>query len=210
MTKRASREIEFKWAVKSSKDFTVFLRHAKKLGARIGPAKKISITDTYLDSTQAAFSKKGIKTRVRCANQTWELTQKHMSALQKGLAKRRETTIRLPRFQSVIKAIHHVWGKFLKKSLAGEHVVTLFTIQNKRTVRKLKISKQTQAELCFDRAIISRGKKSFEFKEIELELKKGKFSDFAKFTTALTRSSGLKPAKISKVATSLKTFGLKR
>lgn len=204
MTKKYNHEIEFKWTVKSPKEFAVFLRHAKKLGAQIGAPQKIAISDTYLDSASGIFAKSGIKTRVRSANRKWELTQKHMSVLQNGLAKRKEKTIPLPDFNSPVKAIHHVWTKFLRKSLRGEHINALFTIQNQRVVRKLKISDTTKTEACFDQVKISRGRKTVSMKEIELEFLGGKLSEFKRFTTALTRSSGLRPAKISKVATAIR------
>ncbi len=209
MTKRDFREIEFKWSVKSAKEFAIFLHHAKKMGIRIGPAKKISIVDTYLDTRNGMFAKSGIKTRIRRANQKWELTQKRMSKLRRGLARRQEKTIRLPNFDSVIQTIQYASKEFLQEFLCGKHACVLFTIRNQRIARKLKITRKTSAELCFDQTVIKRGKKSVVLKEIELEFLKGRFSEFKKFISAITHSSSLKPAKISKVATALKTFGLK-
>ncbi len=200
-------EIEFKWQASSNADFERFLAHARCLGAKIGPSKKIRIRDLYLDTESRYFARTGLKCRLRRAGKDWQLTLKSFSGLKKGLAQRQEKEISLPRFKSRTLALRHVNG-LAASLLAGEPLRGLFEIRNCRTLRRLKLAYGAKAEASFDQVLISRHGQQVQMKEIEFEFLGGKLVCFKKFVHAITRSSGLQPQNKSKVATAISAFGL--
>lgn len=202
------QEIEFKWSIQSSKDFQIFLHHAKKIGACFKTPEKILIHDFYFDTKDRLFGKACISSRLRHIRGKWEITLKNSSQLKKGLATREEKTFYLPQKLSELQALEYGETKILKNILQGRPLQILFQIKNRRTMRKIIISKSTEAEVCFDQVEISRYKKIIQMKEIELEFMKGDIRKFLSFIQKITRVSGLKPAQTSKVKTAFKAFSL--
>ncbi|GEM_PF-897109 len=220
-------EIEFKWQASSNADFERFLAHAGQLGAKIGSVEKIRIRDLYLDTESRYFTQAGVKCRLRqagspCfrharralrarssqAGSKWQLTLKTFSRLKKGLAQRQEKEIPLPFFKSQAAALRYLNRRMAGALFSGQSLRGLFEIKNLRTVHRIKLGCGANTEASFDRVTIVKHEKKVLMREIELEFLGGKLPCFKKFTLKLTRSSGLRPQKKSKVATAVSAFGL--
>lgn len=198
MVSKIRHEREFKWAVKSSEDFTCFLKSAQMLALRVTSPKHVFITDDYLDTHDYWLHQHQIKCRIRKFKNKAELTFKNASKLKNGLAQRFEKTYRLSGRKNHLKILISLFGRTTYQNL--------FTIKNRRTIRQVHISTTTKAELCFDRVTIQKGRKRVGLKEIELEFQKGNFRDFLRFASKVTSKSGLMKQTKSKVKTAVNAF----
>lgn len=202
---RSKQEIEFKWHVRSKKDFETFLRVAKQLSARLSRAQKKSIRDLYLDTQDKQLARQGLKARLRRMNGRWEINVKRTSVLKKGLASREEITLPLrPSPLNESKGIQQ-FEKKMKRKATGVWE-KLFRIQNRRLTRWLALPDRTLAEVSFDRVKISRGPKTIRMMEIELEFICGNLKTFKSFIRRVNMFSTLQPSKRSKVATAVHAF----
>lgn len=201
-------EIEFKWAVTSSRDFSHFLNIIKEAGAKASRAKNNPIADYYIDTLDQQWGQSRIACRLRRVSQKWELTLKTRNQLKNGLAKRVEMNIAVPCKAKYPGIINYCRNSLFKTPFKDDNFVHLFTIFNHRTTRHVQITSGTHAELCFDRVKIIRKNQVIKMMEIELEFLKGRTKEFDDFTRRMTRLSNLKPSKQSKVKTALNGFHL--
>ncbi|HUT86012.1 MAG TPA: CYTH domain-containing protein [Elusimicrobiales bacterium] len=194
--KKIKTEIEFKWQIKNKLQFKLFADITKKLKAKMAKLKKIKNEDFYLDSENFEFKKQNSACRIRKTGKKLALCIKKANKIKNGLAKRSEIVIELPK----ITAINCALKKVNETNLIPSKLNVIFKIINNRKTSKL-IYKKSVSSLCFDDVKIYAGSKIIPMKEIELEFIKGSLSDFKNFTKEITKKTGLKPAKISKVRT---------
>ena len=195
-------ETEFKWSVSSYKDFRVFLGAAKNLGAVLRKPRKILNQDYYLDTPQGDFFRRKSSARLRHSGRSWEFTLKSASKLKKGLASRCEENIKLPGAASLSSALSAARGILSRRGYhAGASVI--FRLKNHRTAVPLRLPGGGAAQATFDDVAIFIPSRTVLMREIELEAAPAKKipEGFEKFCRALTEVSGLRPAKMSKVAT---------
>lgn len=193
-------ETEFKWTAADGKDFETFCSAAKKLSAVLTPFEKIKNTDLYLDSSSLDLKKQKTAVRIRQADGNFEFTLKQSNKFKKGLARRKEFTIPLGRIKNFKSALKKISG--LK--IFPCNIKPVFKIVNNRKYADLTF-KNSKAQVCLDDikiVLLETAKpKAVKMKEIELEFINGSPIDFKEFTRLVTKISGLKPAKISKVRT---------
>lgn len=202
-----AREIEFKWRVRSSSEFSTFLRMATKLGAQRTRPKKIHIRDFYVDTHRFDFLRRRWVCRLREANGRWEITFKSPTPLRKGLASRLEKKIRLPSARSKTDAFSELQRK-AKQVFDQTKPVTLFVIKNNRQTHRATLPDGTRMETSFDRVRIQRGRREVRMREIELEFLGGNLRNFKKFGRTMTRAAGLELTHRSKVATAVAELNL--
>lgn len=193
-------EIEFKWEANAPRSFWRMKRALQYLQARSGAVRDWTISDVYLDTPTQDFEKQQIAFRVRRINIRWEATFKTRTEIVNGKAVRREETCALPGVQTLPQALQFLRQKKQWKGLNLTQLQPLFTLKNKRQTQEI-FGPGWQAELAFDTCEILLGGRRVCFKEIELELKKGRAAGFEKFAMQLTALSQLNRARISKVKT---------
>ena len=202
-----STEIEFKWNANVPRSFYKMQRAVFSSGVHVLPVQNLKITDTYLDTPMCDFETQKIAFRVRCVNQNWEATFKTRTEIVHGKAVRREETLKIPGVKSLTQALEFLRRKKMWKDLCVDNLQPLFVLKNQRQIQEI-IGHQMQAELAFDTCEILVCGRRVYFKEIELELKKGAAMEFEKLAAQLTRASGLRQARISKVKTALSLLNL--
>ncbi len=201
------KEIEFKWAVSSPRDYSHFLVVLKKLNIKIVLLKSVKIHDFYLDTSDRFFGSSRISCRIRKEDSRWELTFKTRTPLKQGLAMRTEKNISLKRVKTFLQALQ-CCKKLLQGILSDPVIIKIFEIKNMRRRYKIILSKQTQAMVCFDKVWIQKGSQKVPLQEIELEFLKGNLHTYYEFIHKMVEVCELEPAKVSKVATAIKTFKL--
>ncbi len=197
-------ETEFKWNAQTPRAFMCMLRAVKKncSSGVISASKVLQITDVYLDHADGTFEKEQLAFRVRHYGKVWEATFKTRTHLINGKAVRREETQPLLAVSSLHQALAKLSKQKVWKTIPTQELVPLFTIRNKRRIREI-LTKHFLAELAFDTCLIKAGEKQMQFKEIELELKRGSNAEFEKFVAKITADSKLTYARKSKVKTAL-------
>jgi len=195
-------ETEFKWDAQTPRAFLRMLGAVKKVAgaAAVSPAKVLYLTDIYLDHSDGSFEKERLAFRVRRSGKQWEATFKTRTQLINGKAVRREETQALAGVKNLRQALAELDAQKRWKKLPVCGLVPLFRICNKRRVRWIT-TPHFQAELAFDTCTICAGGKRVFFKEIELELKRGRAQAFDEFAARLSEKSGLPRATKSKVRT---------
>lgn len=192
-------ETEFKWDANVPRAFARMLRVAESL-AELSFPERLHIRDVYLDHINGAFEKEKLAFRVRNTDGKFEATFKTRTETVNGKAVRREETLPLSNIKNLKEAL-----AFLdrKKTWHGLNVADLrarFEIRNRRLVRRVFFD-GAEFELSFDSCgILVRGR-TLNMKEIELELKRGAPEKLDAFADILSRESGLKPMRCSKVKT---------
>jgi len=199
--KKAKEEIEFKWSVSSTEQFSNFLKAAKSIGAALGSARTAVNRDLYLDTANHALEKNHITCRLRHSGGVFEFTVKSASKIKGGLARRAETNVPLPGVKDMAVALELVRSLFHHPAAAGGELDVAFQIENKRRHYALTLPRGFAAQACFDDVTIFAGLKTVGMREIELEYRTGSLPKFLDFTRQITKKAGLMPAKMSKVAT---------
>ncbi|MBR3632770.1 MAG: CYTH domain-containing protein [Elusimicrobiaceae bacterium] len=192
-------EQEFKWTCNRAADFDAFLSMLKLLPVHcIGP-KELHIVDTYLDTAQRKLSSQKIALRLRRTYNRFEVTLKTKTALQKGMATRKEITIPLKKAATWHSALKQLKEKNRWEGVELALLQRIFTIENYRRAYQLSYKKCT-CELALDQYLTKANGHQWLRREIELELKKGAAKDFLQLVQKITHDVALPVAKISKVA----------
>ncbi len=195
-------EREFKWAAVSEKDFDRFLSSLQSTLGTLPTAEVMNISDSYLDNTQHLFSLQKVALRIRQMGGHFEATMKSRTQLVGGMACRRELTLPL-QASTRERALAELAARKEWEGYAFGNLCVRFEIQNKRVLYSFSF-KNACCEVALDRYTILTSDKSLFCLEVEMELKGGSEQDFAELVQRLSEQSGLKPAKISKVATAEK------
>lgn len=200
-------EIEFKWDANEPRAFARMEHAVKQTGACLKIKQKIHICDVYVDTPQHDFEKQKIAMRIRQTGKRWQATFKTRTKVIGGKAVRREETCDLPGVKNIRGALTALQEKKSWCGLKVAQVYPLFRLTNQRSIQLLQV-KGIQAELALDTCKLFVHGRQLLFKEIELELKKGRTTELDKLAEALTRLSGLKPARVSKVQTAVALWKL--
>ena len=200
-------EIEFKWEANRARAFAAARKSVGQLGASVGSVTNLYITDWYVDTPNRDFEKKQIAMRIRRSGKKFDATFKTRTEIVNGKAVRAEHTQALLDVTTFSQALQKLCAQKRWKGLPVSSLQPIFIIQNKRQIQQLQC-KQMIAELSFDSCqILVCGRRVF-FKEIELEFKKGPAKILEKLAADLTRSTGLIPARVSKVKTAVSLLKL--
>ena len=192
-------EIECKWDANTTRAFTCAQDFLKSLGLKITP-KKLKIKDTYLDHATGDLSAQKIALRVRNTNGKWQATFKTRTEIKNCKAIRREETLPLPRVKNLTQALQ---GLAQKKSWQKINTLGLeikFALANKRTICVFDYDGAT-LEMALDAVTLYIVGRQVKFKEIEVELKRGKSAVLEQFCRAFSAQTKLKRAQTSKVKT---------
>lgn len=193
-------EREFKWQAGERGDFRCFLSALKEAGALVSNKRALYLTDYYLDDQKQTFSAARMALRIRRNKGHFEATLKTRSQLQQGLAVRQEMTRALPAVRSVKGTLNALLAVGAWNGVVGLTALQVrFIIQNNRILYDVCYGR-CRGELALDRYVTRVGTHRLLRREIELELKVGNYKDFAQLAKKLSVLSGLKVAKISKVA----------
>lgn len=194
----SSLELEFKWLVPVEENLFSRRRAILACAHSAEAARAVTNVDYYFDTPTRKIEKSRSVMRMRAARGKFELTVKSATKLEKGLARRTETTLPLAARSAeaaVELAVHaNPFG------IKPESLKVVFRISNRRTDYSLRF-KTCSAVMSFDDVTIYVGQKAVRMKEIELEYKTGRKADFAAFIRCITKASGLQPCLKSKVAT---------
>lgn len=192
-------EKEFKWALPLRQSFDGFVAALREESDRVVAGKRLRIVDYYLDDGRGTLAARKIALRIRRVGASWEATLKSRSALKNGLATRREWTRSFTEVRTFTAAwlALKLWKNWRGVELAN--VGLYFTIQNHRQLYQVRYGRCI-CEAALDDYKTLAGGREWRRREIELELKKGSAKDFIKLIEKVTARSGLKAAKLSKVA----------
>ena len=191
-------EIECKWNANTPRAFNRAQSFLKQLSPLI--PSKLKIKDTYLDHTTGDLAAQKIALRVRNTEGQWEATFKTRSEIKNGKAVRREENFPLPCVQNLAQALRALAAQ---KKWCGIHTAGLeikFTLANKRTLYSF-IYEGAELEMALDDVTVYILGRQVKFKEIEVELKRGKSETLDKFARLFSQQTKLKRARISKVKT---------
>lgn len=197
------QEKEFKWDASSRGAFVRFVHVLRKTAAEISAPRDLSITDRYLDNAQGFFSSQKIALRIRRQGNKYEATFKTRTALQNGLACRREVTKPLPNVRSFAAARRALEHEHSWEGLALAGLRVRFTLRNRRRIYRVRYG-AAQCEAALDRYVIDASGKRLSRREIELELKNGPEKDFMALVRVVSELSDLPPVRLSKVASAEK------
>lgn len=192
-------EIECKWDANTPRAFSWAQNFLRELNPKI-TSKHLKIKDTYLDHTTGDLAAQKIALRVRNTSGKWEATFKTRSEIKNGKATRREENLPLPRVKNLTQALRAL---IAQKKWCGIHTTGLeikFALANKRTVYGFNYDGAT-LEMALDDVTLYILGRQVKFKEIEIELKRGKNETLDKFCRAFSQQTKLKRAQISKVKT---------
>ena len=192
-------EIECKWDANTPRAFSRAQHFLKQLSPQV-TSTKLKIKDTYLDRSTGDLAAQKIALRVRNVGAKWEATFKTRSEIKNGKAVRREETLPLPRVKNLAQALRTLAAQ---KKWCGIHTTGLeikFTLANKRTLYSF-IYDGAVLEMVLDDVTIYVLGRQVKFKEIEVELKRGKSEALDKFARVFSQQTKLKRAQISKVKT---------
>ncbi len=192
-------EIECKWDANTPRAFSRAQDFLRGINPKI-TSKQLKIKDTYLDHATGDLATQKIALRVRNTSSKWEATFKTRSEIKNGKATRREENLPLPRVKNLTQALQFLAKQ---KKWYGVDVTGLevkFTLANKRTVYGLNYDGST-LEMALDDVTLFVVGRQVKFKEIEVELKRGKSEGLDKFCRAFSQQTKLKRAHISKVKT---------
>lgn len=195
-------EKEFKWAVETECDFEKFIASLKQAVGECPPQKTCMIHDYYLDNACSDLSLQKVALRIRQINGSFEATLKSRTRLIHGLAMRQEYTLPLTG-ADFCQALLCLQERKNWKGVSLSDLRVRFEIKNQRNLCTFSFGKAF-CEAALDRYTIVSGDKQMACREIELELKSGDEKDFQTLIKILSDTSGLAPAKISKVATAEK------
>ena len=165
-------EIECKWEANSPRAFSRAKAFLMQLGGKV-TSKKLTIKDTYLDDNLGHLAAQKIALRVRNTDGKWEAAFKTRTEIKNGKAVRREENLPLPQAKNVAQALSLLAQK---KRWCGVDVRQLnptFTLANKRTIYEFDYDGAT-LEMAQDHVTVYVLGRQIKFKEIEVELKKGK------------------------------------
>lgn len=192
-------EQEFKWTCNRAADFDTFLSTLKLLSVRCVCPKRLHIVDTYLDTPQRELSSQKIALRLRRTKNQFEVTLKTKTALQKGMAVRKESTLPLKNAATWHSALKQLKEKNRWEGVGLILLQRIFTIENYRRAYQLSY-KKCVCELALDQYLTKANGHQWLRREIELELKKGSAKDFLQLVQKISQNAALPVAKISKVA----------
>lgn len=201
-------EREFKWDASAHGAFARFRRALKEVCKCTDAASVLVITDRYLDNATADFSRRKIALRIRRCAGRFEATLKTRSALQSGLALRRELTRLLPQARSFPSALRALENEGTWEGLPLRGLYPRFVIRNRRQIIPVR-SGACVCEAALDSYVITAGGRRQRRREIELELKSGPEKDFALAVKKLSSLCGLGPVLVSKVAGAEKLLSAK-
>ncbi|MBR4682864.1 MAG: CYTH domain-containing protein [Elusimicrobiaceae bacterium] len=200
-------EIEFKWDANEPRAFARMEKAVKQIDVCIKTKQKIYICDVYVDTPQHDFEKQKIAMRIRQTGKHWQATFKTRTEVIGGKAVRREETCNLTGVKNIRGALVALQKKKIWCGLQVAQLHPIFKLTNHRNIQLLQ-GKGLQAELALDTCKLLVHGRQLLFKEIELELKRGEASKLDKLAGELTRMSGLKPARVSKVQTAVALWKL--
>lgn len=192
-------EIECKWDGNTPRAFYKARQFLAQLNTKI-TSQKLQIKDTYLDHANADLSAKKIALRVRNTDGKWEATFKTRSEIKNGKAMRREETLPMPCVKNLKQALQFLAQQ---KKWKGIHTTALqitFALSNKRMVYTFDYD-GAALEMALDTVTLHVLGRQVKFKEIEVELKRGKSGALDKFCSTFSAQTKLKRAHISKVKT---------
>ena len=192
-------EREFKWDASTPQAFARFVCALQDVAGKYSAPQQLQNTDYYLEDAARQLVRQKVALRIRHSAGHWEATLKTRTVLKEGLACRQEWTLPLPGVQQVRQAIKALAARGEWKGVCLGGLRIRFIIRNKRTIYTVSYV-GCQAEAALDNYLTLAQGHQWRRKEIELELKKGKASDFEKLVQKITEKSNLKAAKISKVA----------
>lgn len=194
-----NQEKEFKWDASPRGAFARFLPALREAGGKTLRARKLQLTDYYLQDEKNTLAVRKIALRIRRTGKRFEATLKNRSRLCNGLAVRREDTLPLLGVSSWRQALKKLAERGKWQEIDTQHLHVHFIIKNARNVYAVKYA-GCECEAALDNYVTYARGHRLRRKEIELELKKGSAKDFEKLIKNITAFSGLCAAKISKVA----------
>lgn len=200
-------ETEFKWDANVPRAFVRMLRAVNTSGGKISPCQNLKIKDVYLDHNDRSFEAQKIALRVRSTDGSFEATFKTRTETRNGKAVRREETLPLEKIKNLQQALKFLNRKKSWKGLAVDGLSPRFEIRNRRQSRRV-LWDGAEFELSFDTCEILVCGRTLKMKEIELELKRGSVEKLDALCALLSRESGLKPMRCSKVKTACALLGL--
>lgn len=192
-------ETEFKWDANVSRAFSRMYQ-AVQASARADEPQTLIIRDIYLDHADSSFEARQIAFRVRSVNGAFEATFKTRTEIVNGKAVRREETLPLPGVKNSAQAVACLSRKKIWRGLDLSGLVKRFEIRNRRRAQRVYF-KGAEFELAFDTCGILVCGRTVKMKEIELELKRGAAEKLDELVLLLSRASGLKAMRCSKVKT---------
>lgn len=193
-------ETEFKWDGNVPRAFVRMLRAANASADKISPCQNLKIKDIYLDHADRSFEAQKIAFRVRSTDGAFEATFKTRTEIIDGKAVRREETLPLSGVTNLTQALEFLKCKKTWKGLCVSGLSPRFEIRNRRQTRAVFFD-GAEFELAFDSCEISVCGRALKMKEIELELKRGTAEKLDALCALLSRASGLKAMRFSKVKT---------
>lgn len=199
-------ETEFKWDGNVPRAFARMLR-AVSSAEKISAPKKLKITDVYLDHDDGRFEKEKLAFRIRSTDGNFEATFKTRTEVVNGRAVRREETLPLAGVKNLKEALSYLTRTKVWKGLNVAGLRPLFEIKNRRQARTVFLG-GAELELAFDSCEILVCGRTLKMKEIELELKRGAAEKLDALAALLSRESGLKPMRCSKVKTACALMAL--
>ena len=191
-------ETEFKWDANVPRAFARMLRAVNVSADKISSCQNLKIKDVYLDRDDGSLESKKI---------SFEATFKTRTETTNGKAVRREETLPLAKIKNLTQALEFLNHKKSWKGLDVSGLSPRFEIRNLRQSRRVFWG-GAEFELSFDMCEISVCGRMLKMKEIELELKHGAAEKLDALCALLSRESGLKPMRCSKVKTACALLGL--
>ena len=192
-------EIECKWEANTPRAFSRAQDFLRELNSKITP-KHLNIKDTYLDHATGDLAAQKIALRVRNTDGKWEATFKTRSKIKNGKATRREETLLLPCVKNLSQALQFLAKQKKWCGISTTGLEAKFTLANKRIVYGFNYDGDT-LEMALDDVTLYILGRQVKFKEIEVELKRGKSEGLDKFCRTFLQQTKLKRAHISKVKT---------
>ncbi len=193
-------ETEFKWDANVPRAFFKMLGALTAAGISVTCPKKLAIRDVYLDHADSSFETQKLAFRVRNTDGVFEATFKTRTEIINGKAVRQEETIPLPGVKNLSDALAFLNRKKIWNGVNVARLSTRFEIRNRRQVRTVFFD-GAEMELAFDSCDILVAGRTLKMKEIELELKHGTVEKMDALCALLSRKSGLKNMRFSKVKT---------
>lgn len=200
-------ETEFKWDGNVPRAFARMLRAVFAAAEKTSDPKKLKIIDIYLDHADGRFEKEKLAFRVRSTDGHFEATFKTRTEIVNGRAVRREETLPLAGVKNLTEALSYLTRKKKWKGLEVANLRPLFEIRNNRQIYGVFFN-GAELELAFDTCEILVCGRTLKMKEIELELKHGPAEKLDALCALLSRESGLKPMRCSKVKTACALMAL--
>jgi CHAD domain-containing protein len=197
-------EIEAKFAVTNPESFEQLQTVSQVAGLALAAGKTAKVHDTYLDTTEHAILAAGYACRRRKKGRSYLITLKGLGRAQDAIHRREELELSLPSAVPPSKWPHGPLHDWVHQVAGGSRLVTLFELQQTRTVRRVSDGERLVAELSLDDVHVAIRDKEQAYLELEVELlSDGTEVDLAAIVACLKDEWGLQPEPRSKFARGL-------